>query len=165
VLPPRQPSSSGAVRESRNAHFSYSTRKLLIPMTRNGDFSRFSKSTTGTIPRRVFSKELAPARKGPLESSPQIVRQVSRLFSMNLNGRRPTKRTSDRGLSLPTAWPINDGKAPPPGGPSVFFQNLLCPRFRGLPDKPPGRAAGEQQPISSPIPWPCSITRPRPASG
>ncbi len=71
------------------------------------------------IPMTVL-EELDAGKKG-LSESARNVRQVSRFLDELM--RDATKKDIDRGLSLPTAVPINHGKRPPGG--RLYFQTSL----------------------------------------
>src|SRR5450631_3177235 len=85
------------------------------------------------IPMTVL-EELDAGKKG-LSESARNVRQVSRFLDELM--RDATKKDIDRGLSLPTAVPINDGKRPPAG--RLYFQTSLLESV--LPDSLPGQGA------------------------
>ena len=85
------------------------------------------------IPMTVL-EELDAGKKG-LSESARNVRQVSRFLDELM--RDATKKDIDRGLSLPTAVPINHGKRPPVG--RLYFQTQLLESV--LPDSLPGHGA------------------------
>jgi len=85
------------------------------------------------IPMTVL-EELDAGKKG-LSESARNVRQVSRFLDELM--RDATKKDIDRGLSLPTAVPINHGKRPPAG--RLYFQTRLLESV--LPDSLPGQGA------------------------
>ncbi len=85
------------------------------------------------IPMTVL-EELDAGKKG-LSESARNVRQVSRFLDELMKG--ASKKQIDRGLSLPTAVPINHGKRPPAG--RLFFQTQLMESV--LPDSLPGHGA------------------------
>ncbi len=85
------------------------------------------------IPMTVL-EELDAGKKG-LSESARNVRQVSRFLDELM--RDATKKDIDRGLSLPTAVPINHGKRPPAG--RLYFQTSLLESV--LPDSLPGQGA------------------------
>ncbi len=85
------------------------------------------------IPMTVL-EELDAGKKG-LSESARNVRQVSRFLDELM--RDATKKDIDRGLSLPTAVPINHGKRPPGG--RLYFQTSLLESV--LPDSLPGQGA------------------------
>ena len=85
------------------------------------------------IPMTVL-EELDAGKKG-LSESARNVRQVSRFLDELM--RNATKKQIDRGLSLPTAVPMNHGKRPPGG--RLFFQTQLL--ASALPDGLPGHGA------------------------
>jgi len=85
------------------------------------------------IPMTVL-EELDAGKKG-LSESARNVRQVSRFLDELM--RDATKKDIDRGLSLPTAVPVNHGKRPPGG--RLYFQTQLLESV--LPDSLPGHGA------------------------